>query len=220
VASDRRLKKDISTFADGLAVLEKIRPVWFKYNGEAGMPTDKQYVGVIAQEMQKIAPYTVGQFTYQDTTGQQTQYLDYDANALTYILVNAVKEQQKQIQEKDARLDSQQQQIAALTERLNQLETLLTSERKDTGKEAILYQNEPNPTQGYTLIRYYLPEQTRSAQLKMYTSNGQEVHSQELTGKGQGAVQLSVGSLAAGIYIYHLVVDGERVASKKLLLGK
>jgi hypothetical protein len=67
--------------------------VWFEYNGEAGMPTDQKYVGIIAQEMKKIAPYTVGEFTYQDSTGKTSQYLDYDANALTYILVNSVKEQ-------------------------------------------------------------------------------------------------------------------------------
>lgn len=57
------------------------------------MPTDQKYVGIIAQEMKKIAPYTVGEFTYQDSTGKTSQYLDYDANALTYILVNSVKEQ-------------------------------------------------------------------------------------------------------------------------------
>ena len=114
VASDKRLKQEVSLFSDGPAQLQQIEPVWFPYNGKAGLPTDKKYVGVIAQHMQEIAPYTVGAFTYQDSTGKTEQYLDYDANALTYMLVNAVK-QQVQLQQKD-------NQIAALEMRLARLE--------------------------------------------------------------------------------------------------
>ena len=37
----------------------QINPIWFRYNGKAGLPTDKKYVGVIAQEIEKIAPYLI-----------------------------------------------------------------------------------------------------------------------------------------------------------------
>ncbi|WP_342087269.1 tail fiber domain-containing protein [Dyadobacter sp. OTU695] len=100
VASDSRLKKNITDFTDGLDLLQEIKPVWFQYNGKAGIETgDKKFVGIIAQEMQKIAPYTVGSFTYQDSLGNKTEYLDYDANAVTYILINSVKEQQQVIEQ-------------------------------------------------------------------------------------------------------------------------
>jgi hypothetical protein len=231
VASDKRLKKNISTFKDGLDVLQKVKPVWFEYNGEAGMPTEKKYVGVIAQEIQKIAPYTVGEFTYQDSTGKQENYLDYDANALTYILVNSVKEQQGKIEElqqvveqKDAQLSSQQQQINTLTNQLAQLEAALSKligePLKATGSAAQLYQNAPNPTEGATVIGYFLPRETVSAQLKIYSLTGAEVRSIELKGRGKGEVRLSVGELADGQYIYHLLVDGQSVASQKLLLHR
>jgi hypothetical protein len=238
VASDRRLKKNIATFSEGLDVLQKVKPVWFEYNGEAGMPTDKKYVGIIAQEMQQIAPYTVGEFTYRDTTGKQEKYLDYDANALTYILVNSVKEQQGQLKEqqeqikalgqvvaqKDAQITELQEENAALMQRLQLLEVAvnkLSGEPvKATENAAQLYQNEPNPTEGTTLIGYFLPQEATSAQLKVYSLTGVEVKSIDLKERGKGQVSLSVGQWAAGQYIYHLLVDGRSIASKKLLLHR
>ena len=68
------------------------------------MPTNKAYIGIIAQEMKEIAPYMVGTFKYQDANGNTTEYLDYNPNALNYILVNALKEQKKLIEEKKNRI--------------------------------------------------------------------------------------------------------------------
>jgi hypothetical protein len=116
VASDSRLKKDIKPFSDGLSVLNKINPVWFKYNGLANLPNDgRQYVGIIAQDMQKVAPYTIG--TFKDAT-TNTEYLNYDANAVTYILINAVKEQQATIDLLKKQLDEQNQRLLKLEEKL------------------------------------------------------------------------------------------------------
>jgi hypothetical protein len=116
VASDSRLKKDIKPFSDGLSVLNKINPVWFKYNGLASIPNDgKEYVGIIAQDMKKIAPYTIG--TFKDAT-TNTEYLNYDANAVTYILINAVKEQQATIDLLKKQLDEQNQRLLKLEEKL------------------------------------------------------------------------------------------------------
>lgn len=94
---------------DGLEALQKINPVHFRYNGKANMPTEKEYVGIIAQEMQKIAPYTVDTFTHKDNNGSQTKYLEYDSSALDYIMVNAIKAQQEMIA-------AQQKEIAGLKE--------------------------------------------------------------------------------------------------------
>src|SRR5205814_7525315 len=89
-----------------------------------------------------------------------------------------------------------------------------------SGAVAQLFQNEPNPTEGSTIIRYFLPQESTSAQLKVYSLTGQEVQSVELTQKGNGQVKLSVGQLAAGEYVYHLLVNGQSIASKKLVLEK
>ncbi len=134
--SDRRLKQDIKEFNDGLKVLKKINPITFKYNGKLGLDTSKRSVGVIAQEIKKVAPYMVTKDT------GENGYYSYNSNAMRYILVNAVQEQQKQLKEEQSENDSmrqalkkqqkqlknqqeklynQQEQIDQLRERLNRL---------------------------------------------------------------------------------------------------
>lgn len=120
VASDNRLKKEVNAFHDGMNVISQIDPVTFKYNGKAGIETQEEYVGIIAQEMQRIAPYMVGEFTDEDGKS----YLSFDPSALDFIIVNAIKEQQKQIEEKDAiihslerRLELLESQIGSILER-------------------------------------------------------------------------------------------------------
>jgi hypothetical protein len=218
VASDQRLKKNVSAFTDGLEVLTKVKPVWFEYNGKAGLPTNKTYVGVIAQEMQKVAPYMVGSFSHQDTPGQKTDYLDYDANALTYILVNSVQEQQKQIQQL-------QQEKETLEARLTRLEHLLSQQPGAASAQTVaasangaqLWQNVPNPTEGTTRIRYRVPEQAGQAQLSLYSLKGELLQSFSITQRGEGELSVDTKSLPEGVYTYRLLVDGQPVDTKKLL---
>ena len=229
VASDERLKKNVSAFTDGLEVLTKVKPVWFEYNGKAGMPTSKTYVGVIAQEMQKIAPYMVGRFTHQDTMGKKADYLDYDANALTYILVNAVQEQQGQIEqlkkEKDTYLQEKDAQVAALQAQIDQLKQLLSPASSaqtatETGAGARLWQNVPNPTDGTTRIRYRIPQQARQAQISLYSLKGELLQSFPLTQRGEGELSVNTTSLPEGVYVYRLLVEGKQVDAKKLLRNR
>jgi hypothetical protein len=218
-ASDKRLKQNIKDFTGGLAILEKVRPVSFRYNGKAGLPTEKEYVGVIAQEMQKIAPYMVGEFTYQDSTGAQEKYLDYDATALTYILVNAVKEQQQLLLGKDEEVAQLKAENAEIKQELAAIKALLLKYIPGAGNEqARLGQNVPNPASQLTTIPYRLPLSANSAFIKVYSSTGQEVKSFDITGKTQGEVTLSAGMLTAGTYVYSLFVDGVKIDSKKLVL--
>lgn len=95
IASDERIKKDIRSFTDGLSVIEEINPVWYKYNGKAGFTADgKEYIGVVAQDMQKVYPYTINTFKAKlnETDTTETELLNFDAHAVTFLLINSVKE--------------------------------------------------------------------------------------------------------------------------------
>ena len=101
--SDVRLKTNINDFKGGLDEVLRIRPVTYQYSETSGFQQkvlDKTYHGIIAQEMQEIAPYMVGEFEMDGTT-----YLNYDGNALIYMLVNAIQEQQQQIEQLEERLE-------------------------------------------------------------------------------------------------------------------
>ena len=118
VASDIRLKKDIEEFTDGLNVISKIHPISFRYNGKADYPTDKRYIGVIAQEINEVAPYMI---TETKSNNGET-YLQFDPSAMDFITVNAIQEQQKIITQ-------QENKIIELEERLNKLENILKFNR-------------------------------------------------------------------------------------------
>ncbi len=93
VASDARLKKDVTPFKEGLNTLKKIEPVKFHYNEQSGYDTKPEYIGVLAQQLKEAAPYMVGAFKH---NGQD--YLSVDNGAMTYVLINAAKEQQQLIE--------------------------------------------------------------------------------------------------------------------------
>lgn len=111
-SSDRRLKQNIKKYTDGLEELLKINTVTYNYNSKSGYDTDKEYVGIIAQEMQEIAPYMVKKLN-----PEKNDYLAFDGTPLTFMLVNAVQDQQEIIeaqQKKIAELESQLSEVAAL----------------------------------------------------------------------------------------------------------
>jgi trimeric autotransporter adhesin len=206
VASDRRLKKNIRPYTEGLPEINRIVPVWFEYNGKAGLPTGQSYVGVIAQDMQKIAPHAIGEFSYDNGEGQVERYLDYDPNALTYSLVNAVQELSAEITKLKNQIEILQKQIpgSGLSE----------------GPVARLWQNAPNPYNATTTIRYYISEETVDARITIISMNGQEVYSEQLTEKGEGQIEVSNQFLSSGTYIYELIVDGKIIDKKKMVLSK
>jgi hypothetical protein len=93
IPSDARLKQDVRDLDAGLAQLRRVRPVRFRYNGRAGTPTGQEGVGVLGQEIEQILPDTIrrvagGLDGEPDTEGLRI----YDGSALTFVLVNAVKE--------------------------------------------------------------------------------------------------------------------------------
>jgi hypothetical protein len=104
VASDARLKKDVYKYEDGLEELLNINPMWFTYTGEADMPQETG-VGVLAQDLQQVAPYMIGTWNHTDDNGKTTPYLSVDNGPMTYMLINAVKEQQVMLNDQQRQID-------------------------------------------------------------------------------------------------------------------
>jgi hypothetical protein len=123
--SDKRIKKDVKDLGWGLAELLRVRPVLYKYNGLGGTEDDgKEYVGVIAQELEQVLPSMVstreGKLRKDDA--EKTKIEMVDPSNFTYLLINAIKQQQNIIEKQDAR-------IAALERRQAPLASSLLSPR-------------------------------------------------------------------------------------------
>ena len=115
--SDIRLKQNIHPYRDGLASILKINPVTYQYNELSGYDTDAEHVGVIAQELKEVAPYMVSDSNKKTEDGVNN-YLKVDNSAMTYMLINAVKEQQDMIKYQKETIDFLIQELASIKQQL------------------------------------------------------------------------------------------------------
>jgi hypothetical protein len=96
IASDERIKENINPYNKGLEVLLKINPITYDYNGLGGFAKGKGGVGIIAQEIMDILPDSVSSIKAKlnETDEDETDILNFNGHELTYVLINAIKEQQ------------------------------------------------------------------------------------------------------------------------------
>jgi len=110
--SDRRLKTLDGSFNTGLSQILKIHPVRYRYKEDnaMGIRDTEEHVGLVAQEVQKAIPEAVSE--------NSKGYLLVNNDPIIWTMLNAIKEQQLQIQK-------QQRQIARLTGKVSVLEAAL-----------------------------------------------------------------------------------------------
>lgn len=129
VYSDRRSKDNIKLYSKGLNELMKINPVSFKYKESMGWGTQR-YVGVIAQDIEKVIPEMVREIEI----GEIKDFKEVDPNEFTYLLINSVKEQQQELELQSKRIQDQEVEIASLRitieTRLAQLEQKTRSKQR------------------------------------------------------------------------------------------
>lgn len=120
--SDIRLKKNIERFVNGLSLILKLKPVRFDWredkcpssflqefrepDDEYGYPGKiKRQYGLIAQEVEEIAPDLIGERKMYDETYKLIRY-----EKLVPILISAVQDQQKQIEDLQTQIDQLKEQ--------------------------------------------------------------------------------------------------------------
>jgi hypothetical protein len=109
VYSDERLKEDVQPYQDGLEAVMQLKPVTFHYNGHEGLSGDGAQVGLLAQQVEKVAPYMVSQkkgADFDDVRVLSTQ-------ALPYMLVNAIQELEAKVADLERRLAEAESQAGA-----------------------------------------------------------------------------------------------------------
>jgi len=91
--SDRRLKNIKSPFTTGLSAVMKLQPVRYEYKSDnaLGLANEGEHIGFGAQDVQKVIPEAV-------TTNSQG-YLMVNGDPIIWTMLNAIKEQQKEIVE-------------------------------------------------------------------------------------------------------------------------
>ena len=116
--SSLRWKTNVRPFLDGLDVVRRLRPINFNWK-ESGLPD----IGLGAEDVAKVAP----SLTFVNSKGE-AEGVKYDR--LNIVLINAVKEQQQQIEQQQKQIATLVTSNAALNARLRGVEKSL---RKKAG---------------------------------------------------------------------------------------
>lgn len=225
VTSDKKLKSDIRSFDYGLDAILKIEPVFFKYNGKADIVSDRTHVGVIAQDMRKVIPEIVEEWEFvkhdvanQNKVLKREDYLAVQSDAIQYVLVNAIKQQQGMIDALQKDNEEMRQKLDEVLTMLADNDEKITRESLDGTGLAYLKQNTPNPFESTTNVEYFVPEGTTAAAIVITANNGQVIKEISINHMGQGKINLSAQNIPAGIYRYSLHLDGKVIDTKTMSL--
>jgi hypothetical protein len=106
--SDVRLKENITNFTKGLNELLQVNVKKWEYNGKGDTVAGTKGLGVIADEIMQVLPETVDTYKAKLNSDdkEKTDIKRFDATEITWLLVNAVKEQQTLINQLTTRLNA------------------------------------------------------------------------------------------------------------------
>jgi len=82
----------------------------------------------------------------------------------------------------------------------------------------VLQQNAPNPFGNITTINYELSRDLNGAKLVIYDLNGRTIANYNVV--GTGSVEFDSTGLNSGTYAYAIVVDGQSIATNKMVIAK
>jgi hypothetical protein len=229
--SDKRSKRNINDFTGGLKEILQINPVTFEYNGKFGTKDDGEvHVGVLAQEIQKVAPNTVKTYMHntatlaeEETPGYKAkgdEYLAVNPSEVFWMLVNSTKEQQSLIEELRAENNELRKMVSEIHIALE--DSKISAKLDGSSLELIgsLAQNNPNPFNKVTAISYFIPENSTSATMVITANDGKVIKEIAITEKGNGTLSLDANSVPTGNYFYTLQIDGKKLDTKKMIISK
>jgi hypothetical protein len=219
--SDMRLKKDVVSLEDNIrgSVLNNLQGLdVIEYTLSRPTPTNlrtgkkstlhdkeslRRHYGVSAQELQQIFPNLVKE--------GQDGYLTVNYTEMVPILLRCIQELKQEVDElKGTAVETRTQDIS-----INEVSEVKNSYVKN----ASLQQNTPNPFTERTTIRFTLSENAKNAYIYIFDMTG-KMQKQVPVDASMQSITINGYELAAGMYIYSLVVDGKEMDTKRMILSK
>ena len=230
VASDEKIKENITKIEKPIEKIKQIsgyyynlkREIFPKYlSEEAILDMTKTQIGFLAQEVEKEFPELVTK------PESETDFCSMDYTGMIPILVEAIKEQQKMIEnlqqevknQKEA-LDARCSTIKSTSMEMSNNQTIQQFDLSGNTEVMKIYQNAPNPFNETTTIQCYIPQVIKKVQLCIYDMSGTQIKCLTVSGRETTTIQVQAGQLAAGVYTYLLIGDGRTSEAKQMILTK
>ena len=224
--SDERMKENIEPLDSTIAKIMRISAYNYNFKEEIysdSIPADikatftGKQIGFLAQELEKVFPELVRR---PDTIDN---FYSVNYNGMIPVLLEAIKEQQKMIENLQQTVENQGIALNACCNNKNQKSIQsfdLTNPTDANAEELKVYQNIPNPFTENTIINCYIPETIQKAELCVYDMQGSLLKCFLISERGATTVQIQAGQLAAGIYTYLLIGNGKTSDAKQMILTK
>jgi trimeric autotransporter adhesin len=242
--SDRRIKDNIRENIPGLAFITRLHPVTYNLN----IHRENELMGV-KDSHEWAGKYDVEKIVQSGFIAQQVdsaaQACGYNFNGInrpktsnglyslgyTDFVVPLVKAVQELSTENDSlrsALKSMQlclDQICTATGDNNFPGNISTSVAEqnitlNSANAPVLYQNTPNPFNAGAKINYYLPEGTTGASIVFYDNRGGIIKAIQISQTGNGTLDITPDNLSNGIYSYSLIVNGNVLETKRMVVQK
>ncbi|MBQ7527961.1 MAG: T9SS type A sorting domain-containing protein [Bacteroidaceae bacterium] len=81
-------------------------------------------------------------------------------------------------------------------------------------------QNKPNPFSESTVITLNIPRNAQAATIFIYDMSGKQVQNLPVSERGETDITVYANDLAAGMYIYTLVVDGKVSVTRRMIVSQ
>jgi hypothetical protein len=212
--SDENIKQKIKAEENIMDKLMQLQPMTYEFKqkdyNNLALDNGLQH-GIMAQNLEKVFPEMVVDVNPPTPVDAKTgkaynplQLKGIKPLQLIAVLVKAIQEQQAMIETQNKKIEALQN--AAKTSNAN-------------AKGYTLAQNVPNPFASSTTIQYTLPQNTGNALLAVFDLNGKMLLQYNLA-KSSNSIIINGNTLVPGMYIYSLIVNGNEVVSKKMVLTK
>ena len=170
------------------------------------MSRQKHY-GLSAQEIREIYPDVVRE--------SEDGILGVNYLELVPILIRSIQELKSELDQ----LKGKEEIAKARAATFDDEETTSVGDATTIPAMATLAQNTPNPFSERTTIRFTLPENAQNAYIYVFDMSGKMKKQIPVTPDMQ-SITIEGYELRAGMYIYSLVVGGQEVQTRRMILSK
>lgn len=170
------------------------------YNKKWESDAKERHFGFSAQELQEIFPDLVKK--------GQDGYLGVNYVELVPLLVRSIQELKHVLDEVKGAPKAKTRSIG--------------NEPADLSAVAsgnVLYQNTPNPFKEQTIIRFSLEENVRDASISIFDMTGKTLKKLPIS-SGMDSVSIGGYELGEGMFLYSLIVNGQVIDTKRMVISK
>lgn len=162
--------------------------------------SSRRHYGIDAEELQKVYPDLVLE--------GQDGYLSVNYVELVPILIRSIQELKQELDE-----------VKGEAKTMTRSASDGTADFNAAAKNNVLYQNTPNPFKEQTIIRFSLEENVRDASICIFDMTGKTLKKLPID-SGMESVSIGGYELGEGMFLYSLIVSGQVIDTKRMVISK